>query len=217
MPKKSNEQLYDEFLTHADVANNPYRTPYQFQTVYQNSRLKWFKLKYKDFERTEAVRADLRPFIRSKEFGKGNIIPIAASEIKLEYITAVNGIWTFQCNGKNTERQLPIVPKPIDVANAMVVDPFRQPDDTEPIYIERNEGEGFYLQILSANWPSKVFVHYLKEPEPFNLLDDPGGFTEEEEMQQNEILDMALGRHELITENMNRYQALQNEIQSKGV
>lgn len=217
MAKKTNLQIYEEWQVHADVVNNPYRTPPDFQTLYQNMRLKWFKLKAKDFEVSETVRADLRPFIREKDFGNVSEVFLKKDGIKIEYITAVHGDWKFQCNGKNTVRQLPIAPKAIDVVNAIMNDPFQQPVDTDPMYVEQNGATGIYLKILSTTTPDRVTVHYLKEPDQFDLVDNPEGFTEEEEMQQNEILDMVLGRNDIIVENFNRAQAFQNEVQSKGV
>lgn len=216
MAKKTNLELYEQALIYLDTSNNPDVSAEEFQVLYQNARLRWIKLKYKDFERNEFVRADLRPFIREHNFGTSRILNYSALPEKKLYITAVLGVFDFACKGKTTSRTLPIIPKPIDIASALLSDPLQQPNDTDPIYIEQYNGTSTYGQILSTNVPRNVVIQYIKEPNDFSLIDTPNGFTEEEEMQQNEILDIALGRKEIIDEDYQRYQAIQNELQ-KGI
>lgn len=218
MAKLSNLELYKYAQVKWDKSNSPHETPANFKRRYEEARLEWMKLKFKDFEVTEAVRSDLWPFIREKDFGSTKIVRFNdVAPDRLLYKTAVRGDYTFACNGKQNTYTLPIVPRTMDNMNAIGRDPFNQPDDTEPMYVERNDGTGPYLEIQSTTLAQNVTMHYIKAPDPFGLIANPNGFTEEEEMQQYEILDIAIKKYELSIENFGRFQGMTQEIQSSAI
>ena len=215
MAKKTNIELYKHAQVKWDKANQPHQNASDFQKRYQEARLEWMKLKWKDFETTEAARNDLRPFIREKDFGNVRVVNFSEIPNKM-FITAVHGNFSFSCNGKTTTYTLPIVPRSIDNFNGSTTDPFNQPDDTEPVYIERNIGSGTYIEVQSTTVPQALTVHYIKEPNPFSLVSSPNGTTEEEEAQQYEIVDIAIRKYELSNENYQRFQAMGQEISQSG-
>ncbi|MCE7039242.1 hypothetical protein [Dyadobacter sp. CY312] len=218
MAKLTNLELYKYAQVKWDKSNSPHETPPDFKRRYEEARLEWMKLKFKDFEVTESVRSDLWPFIREKDFGSTKIVRFKdVAPDRLLYKTAVHGDYTFACNGKQTTYTLPIVPRTIDNMNAIGQDPWNQPDDTEPMYVEGNDGSGAYLEVHSTTVPQNLTVHYLKAPEPFGLLTDRNGFTEEEETQQYEIIDIAVKKYELSIENYGRFQGMAQEIQTSAI
>lgn len=216
MAKKTNKGIYVAAQEKWDKANSPHMTEFAFQLLYQESRLEWMKLKVKDFEVTEQVRVDLFPFVRKKVLGKTDkILLTAVAPDRIFHRTKLTGVYTFECNGKQNKRILDIVPRAVDsnISN----DPYNQPDDTEPAYYDDNDGAGTYIQILSTSIPEEVTLRYIKYPNPFDLLDQPDGLTEEEEAQQNEIIDIAVAKYLGRTRDFQGMQAQENEIQNRGI
>ena len=216
--KLTNIEIYKYAQVLWDKSNSPHEPPLNFKRRYEDARMEWIKLKFKDFEVSELVRSDLWPFIREKGFGSTKILRFNdVAPDKLLYKTAVHGDYSFSCNGRTNTYTLPIVARTIDNMNAIGQDPFNQPDDTEPMYIESNNiTDGPHLQIQSTTVPANVVLHYIKYPEPY-LISTQGGFTEEEEMQQYEIIQLAVRSYELSIENPLRFQGMGQEIQQRGI
>lgn len=216
MSKLSNVELYKYAQVKYDKYASPHMTRRAFQWMYSEARKEWLKAKYKDYEVVESVRADLRPFNRDQDFANTKKINLSAiGSNKVEFITAVWGDFEFQCNGKNTIYTSAIKPVSIDQAAELMRDPFNQPDDEFPIYLDRNDGQP-YIEILSTTTPQVVTVHYIKKPEDYGLLTNPDGLTEEEETQQYEILDISVKKVELSIENFGKFQGMREEIQGNG-
>lgn len=215
MAKKTNKEIYLAAQVKWDKARRPHQSEPDFKRRYEESRLEWLKLKYKDFEVTEAVRSDLRPFIRNYTFGATNKVLLSQTTSKFLYATKLTGDYTFECSGKQTVRTLAITPRQIDTD--FMLDPYNQPDDTEPVYIEENDGDGIYFKILSDSIPTNVVLRYIKAPEIYDLQNSPNGFTEEDEMQQNEIIDLAVEKYLIAIGDFQTMQAQQLELANKGI
>lgn len=211
----TNREIYQYAQELWDKANNPHDTPAAFRRRYEDARLTWLRLKAKDFEVTEMNREDLRPFIREQNFASTREV-ILDESLKIFRITALLGDFTFECSGKRTVRTLPIKPRSIDAIGASLTDAWNIPDDTEPAYYERWRNGGNVLEILSTSTPDNVVLHWIKEPDRYNLDTDQGGFTEEGREQQQEIILMAVKGYELQIENYQRFQGTAQQIQSAG-
>lgn len=214
--KLTNREIYRYAQELWDKANNPHDTPFAFRLRYEDARLVWLRLKAKDFEVTEMVRKDLRPFIREQKFASTREVQLT-DNLKIFRITALLGDFTFECSGKRTVRTLPIKPRQIDAVGASLTDAWNVPDDTEPIYFERWLNGGNILEILSTSTPENVTLHWIKEPDRYNLDSDPDGYTEEEREQQMEIVQIALKDYELGIENYNRFQGRTQQLASSGI
>jgi hypothetical protein len=216
MAKKTNLGIYKAAQVKWDKARRPHQSAADFQLRYEESRLEWMKLKIKDFEVSELVRADLWPFIRRKDFGDTNRIYInGVSPDRIFARTRLSGDYDFECNGKVTRRTLPIVPRSVD--SDIFQDPYNQPIDTDPIYQDKNDGTGTFMEILSPSVPKNVVLEYIKYPEPYLLTTNPDGFTEEDEVQQNEITDIAVQKYLASIGNYQAMQAQQLETQTSGI
>lgn len=215
MARKTNLGIYKAAQKKWDKANTPHQTQAAFLLLYSESRLEWMKLKVKDFEVTEQVRTDLLPFIRKKDFGTTDkVILKNIGSDRIFARTKLTGVFTFECAGKKTKRTLDIPPRSVD--SDIFNDPFNQPDDTDPCYYDDNDGAGPYMLILSTNVPENVVLRYIKYPEPYELLDRPNDVTEEDELQQDEIIDMAVAKYLGQIRDFERMQAQQLEIQKQG-
>lgn len=216
MSKLTNDALYRYAQVKYDKYNTPHFTRRAFQWIYSEARREWLRLKYKDYETVEAIRSDLRPFNRSFDFSNTRRLDLSTIQPPLEYITAVYADFNFECNGKTTPYTFAVRPFTKDNAAVSMTDPFNQPDDEFPVYLDRNENGISFLEVLSLTVPITATVEYLKSPDDFNLVLNPSGFTEEGETQQYEILDIAVKKVELSIENFAKFQAMREEIQTNG-
>lgn len=215
MARKTNLDIYKAAQEKWDKANKPHETQDAFKLLYEEARLEWLKLKAKDFETTELVRKDLWPFIRKKEFGTTDKIFLDSVLPDRIFIrTKLTGDYVFECNGTRTTRNLTINPRAVD--SDISQDPFNQPHDTEPVYYDDSEGKRTFMDILTPSTPQNVILRYVKYPEPYQLLDLPFGYTEEDEDQQNEIIDMAVEKHLAKIGDYQKMQAQAIELQ-KGI
>jgi len=217
--KRTNRQLYKYTNDKADESNRPYMKPALFNTLYEAARLGWMKLKHKDYETHESVRRDLAPFDRHYLFGDTRTVRLSDLPIANEhrFLTGVHADFTLSCNGSDLTYTLPVVPIAKDKAFALLTDPFGQPDDTEPCYIESSDNGGEFLKILSTNVPKAVTVHYLKYPAAMDVINNPDGLTEEGEAQQLEIVAMLLEAYFADIENFNSSQKKREEIINSGI
>lgn len=216
MSKLNNLDLYNYAQEKYDKYNSPYMTERAFQWMYSEARKEWLKDKLKQYETVEQVRMDLAPFNREKDFIATNRINLSGTAPdKVEFKVALWANFEFECNGEITVYTVPVQPVSKDQVANLLRDPFNQPTDEFPIYIEKNDGQP-YLEILSTSIPQVATLSFVKAPKDFNLVSDPQGFTEEEEMQQYEILDISVKKAELTIENFGKFQGMREEIQSNG-
>lgn len=215
--KLTNIQLYNYGRKKADDSNGTFWKPPTFIQNYHEARLEWIRLKLPDFERNEAVRRDLEPFVvEPHNFGAVNRISLGALLHSYAGLTMIHGEWGFMCDGQITKRTLPIPPKPIEKAIPALLDFAEQPADTDPWYIEEKEGELMYIRVMSQNVPDNLTIHYVRHPKPLDLVNEPDGYTEEGQTQQLEILAIALKKMKVTSENYNSAQAIGQEIAQKG-
>lgn len=198
-----------------DKYASPYWDMVDFKYRYEEARLEWLKVKAENFERDSTHIADLAPFIRVKELGViGEDKIIRYSSIlpdRIFRVTGLQGLFDFCYKKKTNTRLLPIKAKKVDYKNTDMAIMGRR-SSANPTYETRNDGSGAYVVINSLLTPRNVEIHYIKEPEPFDLLDNPSGYTEEERSAQNEILDITIKKYELTTENYNRFNAMSEEV-----
>ncbi|MGG7664069.1 hypothetical protein [Dyadobacter sp. BHUBP1] len=185
-----------------------------FMWFYSQARLEWLRLKAKDFEMTALQRSDLLPFVRDVDFGDTRKVYLEES-LRIELVLGVWADFVFECNGKSTLYTSAIKPLTIDEAAEAMRDPFNQPDDEFPAYVQRNDGKP-YLDILSTSVPQGVSVHFIMKPIDYDLLGNPGGYTQEDEAQQHQIVDLAVAKYQLSIENLNQYQGSRLEIHNSG-
>jgi len=215
MPKLTNLEIFRYASEKIDKSNSPDVQKLAFVWMYEEARLEWLRLKSKDFEVTEAQRSDLRIFIRDTDLGNVRKAYIN-DNLNVAFILGVWADFDFECNGTVNTYTRPIMPLSIDEAAEAMTDPFNQPDDEFPRYVERRDAQGLYFDILSTNVPKGVSVFYVKKPNPYALLTDPNGFTEEDQAQQYDIIDRAVMKYELSIENFNKYQGMGQEVQTNG-
>lgn len=215
MARLTNLEIFKYASEKIDRSNSPDIQKLAFVWMYEEARLEWLRFKVKDFEVTELQRSDLRVFIREVDLGntkKAYIDP----DWNLAFVMSVWADFDFECNGAINTYTRPIMPFSIDEGPEAMTDPFNQPNDEWPRYIERHDSQGLYLDLLSTNTPQGVSVFYVKKPEPYGLLTDPTGFTEEDQAQQYEIIDRAVMKYELSIENYNKYQGMGQEVSQNG-
>lgn len=206
--KLTNRQLYDYARSEHDDTNGEFWKPAVFVRNYEAARLRWIAKRLPLAESDEQMFRDLEVFMAEPHnFGSTNRVALQALIYPYLGKTAVHGEWNFVCNGRTTPRTLPIPPRRIEVLIPALTDFTEQPEDTDPVYIEEREGEFMYLRILSRNVPSNLTVHYVTEPKPFRLIEEPSGFTQEGYSQQLQIVSLAMFGREITVENYNKAQA----------
>jgi len=215
MAKLTNLEIFRYASEKIDKSNSPDIQKLAFVWMYEEARLEWLRLKVKDFEVTELQRSDARAFIRDRDFGDVKQVRIT-DNLNIAFVLGVWADFDFQCGAQVTTYTRPIMPFTIDEGVESLTDPFNQPDDEFPRYIERRDDLGLYFDILSTNVPKGVSVFYVKKPNHYALLEDPTGFTEEDQPQQYDIIDMAVMKYELSIENFNKYQGSAQEVNSNG-
>lgn len=215
MSKLSNIGLYKYAQVKYDKYNTPLMTRRAFQWIYSEARQEWLRLKYKDYEVSEAIRADLRPFNRSFDFPNTSRLNLNSMTPEAEYITAIYADFEFVCNNEMTIYTRDVHPYTKDNGASSLTDPYNQPSNEFPFYMDENDGQP-YIQVLSDTLPVVTTITYLKRPDNYNLLSDPDGFVEEEYTQQLEILDLAVRSIELTIENFGKFQASREELQTNG-
>ena len=215
MARLTNSQVYKYFQGKVDKANAPYIPPAQMALMYTESRLEWLRLKSKDFEVTTLQRSDLRPFIKEQDFGSVLTVSIP-NDSEILYTMGVWANFEFECKGVTRISTRPIRPLTIDEAAEIMMDPFNQPNDEFPAYVERSDNNVPYLDILCSSAPVEGTVFFIKSPKPFELLTDPNGYTDESETAQFEIIDIAVKKAELEIENLNKFQGMREEISNNG-
>jgi len=206
--KLTNRQLYDYGRAEHDDSNGEFWKPALFVRNYEAARLKWIGKRLPLAETSEQLFRDLECFM-AEPHNFGNTNRVALQALIHPYLgkTAVHGEWSFACNGRTTNRTLPIPPRRIEVLIPALLDYTEQPEDTDPVYIEEKEGDLMFLRILSRNVPSNLTVHYVTEPKPFRLIEEPNGYTQEGYTQQLQILSLAMFGREITVENYNKAQA----------
>lgn len=185
-----------------------------FKYRYEEARLEWLKAKAEHFERDSTHIADLLPFIRTKSLGalEDRIIRYSSVLPDLIFrITRIDGLFDFCFNKKTNSRVLPIKLKKMDRKGTDMAIMGRR-SVADPTYENRNDGNGGYALIHSVLLPRSIELHYIKEPNVFDIIENPSGFTEESRAAQDEILDIAIKKFELTSENYNRYNAMSEEI-----
>jgi len=215
MAKLTNLEIFRYASEKLDKSNSPDIQKLAFVWMYEESRLEWLRLKVKDFEVTELQRSDARAFIRDKDFGDVRQVNIT-DDLNIAFVLGVWADFDFQCGAQITTYTRPIVPFTVDEGIESLSDPFNQPDDEFPRYIERRNDAGLYFDILSTNTPKGVSVYYVKKPKPYALLTEPNGFTEEDQAQQYDIIDMVVMKYSLSIEDYNKWQATGQEVQNNG-
>lgn len=214
MGKLTNLELYKYAQEKYDKYNSPHIRHRAFQWMYSEARKEWLRQKLKDYETVEQVRMDLLPFNREKDFL--NTKRINLNQVAPDKIEQRTGVWAdfeFECNGEVKIYTFPVQPLTKDVAAVLMTDPFNQPSDEFPYYLDKNDGQP-YLEILSTTTPQVVTLSYIKAPKDYDLINDPNGYTEEEETQQYEILDISVKKAELSIENFAKFQGMREEIQT---
>lgn len=175
-----------------DESSVPFEGLDDLSLRYNKARLVWQAFHYSRFELSEISRRHLSPFLLEKKIGDTNGFYHSDIDPDLRYINAICGDFTFQCNGSNTVRTLPISRRQITHGLEALHDPNAQPDDTDPQSIESGDEQGEYTKILSTNVPKNVIVLYLKRPKAIDIVNYPNQPLLEKEEGVHEIVNFVL-------------------------
>jgi hypothetical protein len=152
-----------------DKANVAWFTPAEKDRFINLAQIEFLDNSYRFFDVNEEIREKLLPLVRSTAFGASPITNVNLSTItNFRYILSLRGNYPNGCGGFVT-RPIPPIQMDDEVANQL--DPFNRNDNTNPGYIQENNGTGGNLvQFISTNNPANVILKYLKTP--VNVLRD---------------------------------------------
>ena len=195
----TNLELYKYAQEKYDKANTPNVSQRNFVLFYTEARSDWLALIDKDYELTEKRRSDFRGFILPQTFSGDT--KVLGDEVL--YIKAMLTSFATSCD---SVPKVPVQPRSWDEVTESLRNPFTCPNDEEPVYVEYDNK----VEIYSTTVPTLTKFIYVKRPKAFDLIGDPGGFTDENREQQEMILDIAVAKIKLKFSQQFGYEAIKN-------
>lgn len=209
--KKTNQEIYDLIESNRDTVGFPYFGEEQVSELFNSEYVRYVD-EISNLPEGEPLRARIAPLIQEKQIeGKSIISPQAlAGSMKILSILAD---FEFECRGDIKLYTRPVVPLSFDAIGVSLDDPFIQPNDHFPAYVERPTPLGRSIEIKSENEPKKIYFWYIKYPDPIDIVNDPNGFIELDALAQEEIIKRVLSQLAGIVADP-RYQIFKNEERS---
>ncbi len=168
--------------------------------------------RYRLFEQNERIRKALIPLVRQTT-------GVNASEINLSIIPdfmftlSLAGEFSEICGTETSWKK--ISPQQLDDEFENDNDPFNKNDDSNPGYIEQNNGSNDVAIIISTNPAINYVLKFLKRPVDVFLDENNPSNNVDSEMPQfthEEIVNIAVRKMMATTEQQLNYQFQQNEI-----
>ena len=208
MTKLSNKKIYDYIMLKLDKHGSPYFTPAQVSDFFNEAYLEWIPLTAKSGELTDKRRQDLHELVRVLKIGDNRIIDLNVLDPAPCHIWALFADFNFECKGVVKKYTRPVEPIQWDTYAIRADDPYNQPTDTFPGYVQYADNSGRpLLRIESKSLPRDVEIVYIKEPILMDAKNKPNDTIEVKRTQQMEIIDICLAKLELNIQNQFGYQA----------
>lgn len=205
----TNIEIYDYIMDKLDKSDSPYFTPEQVSRVFNESYLEWIENTANSFELTEKRRKDLIELTRIRNYGNSKLLDLTVFNSDILRVMAVHGDYSYDCKGQVNTYTRPIKPITWDSFATFGEDPYNQPNDHFPGYVEYSDSNGKpYIRIESTSTPSNVQVVYIKQPVKMDAENSPNASIEIKDTQTLEVIDICLSKLKLNIEDFNSVQAL---------
>lgn len=202
-------EMYNLSNSILDKSGSPYFTELEFDNFCNIAYNDWIEQEHDVFEQTGEHSVKLQKLL--VPYTKvGTEISLTTDITNFRYLYRINGEFTDSCDGKVVRNIRKAQLDDIDVMNQ---DPFNKPITKEPLYIY-NAGNKISVY-PNAN---SINITYLREPQRINADTNPSGVFELADYIAEEIVQMAVKKMDVNTENYQQAQALNQEIvQRNGI
>lgn len=195
-----------------DKADSPWFSSSEKDKFLNLAQAEFVESRYRLFEQNERIRKALIPLVRQTT-------GVNASEINLSIIPdfmftlSLAGEFSEICGTETSWKK--ISPQQLDDEFENDNDPFNKNDDSNPGYIEQNNGSNDVAIIISTNPAINYVLKFLKRPIDVFLDENNPSNNVDSEMPQfthEEIVNIAVRKMMATTEQQLNYQFQQNEI-----
>jgi hypothetical protein len=203
------EQMFNLSNSLLDKVGSPYFTESEFDDFCNIAYNDWIEQEYNKFEinHEHSVKLDrlLVPYTKI-----GTEIFLTTDITNFRYLARINGEFNDTCDGLVTRNIRQAKNNNIDVLKQ---DPFNRPTTKEPLFFIT---AGPKIEVLPT--ANRVNIVYVRDPQKINSDTNPTGVFELPDYLAEEIVEMAVRKQDVNTENYNQANAINNEIaQRNGV
>lgn len=206
--KKTNREIYDLIESNRDTIGFPYFGEAQVSELFNSEYVRYVD-EVSNLPEGEPLRARIAPLVQEKQLSDTGVIPASALSGSMK-ILSILADFDFECRGDVNRYTRPVTPLSFDALGVSLDDPSTQPSDTFPSYIEKPSPAGRSIEIKSDNTPKKIYLWYIKYPDPIDIENDPNGTIELDALAQEEIIKRVLSQLAGIVADP-RYQIFKNE------
>lgn len=192
MTKLTNKEVYDSIMLKLDKFGSPYFTEDWVSIVFNESYVEFVNLAFREFEQSPKRRADLVNLVKKGSVSATSVIPYNLLSPEPYLLLMVISEFSFTCKTTTNNYKRRVKPVTFDSLGVISDDPFNNPTDQFPAYVEYSGANGKEIHILSKNTPLTTEVTYIKSPNKINIRGNPLGVTEVDYPQQIEIIDIAI-------------------------
>jgi len=194
-----------------DKADAPWFNATEKDRFINLASMEMAKNRYSEFEFNEKRRKDLLSLVRVEEIA-------SSANVNLEIIPDFLFVLSLAADFNDTScnrvlSQISVRPMQLDDYRRAQHDPFNQPTDDEPFYIERNTGGSRQLEVKSTTTPTRLYLDYLKRPAEVSLSGNID--SDFPEHMHEEIVNLAVRKMFATLSDGEHYQLQLNEIQSQ--
>ena len=204
----TNDELYRLIDEKRDTVDFPYFSQEMLTPIFNSEYISYVD-KISRLPESEPQRARIAPLISMSELPGSRDIQGSVLNRAMK-VLSVAADYSFECRGETRIITRPVTPLTSDAYGVALDDPNSSPEDHFPSYIENSRGSGRVIRILSRSQPIKIYLTYIKYPEPVDFMNDPGGYMEVDRLAQEEIVSQLVSLLSAIIPD-GRYQAFKNE------
>lgn len=193
-----------------DKAESPWYNPTEKDKFLNLALIEFVETRYREFEFNEKRREELLPLVRT--FSVANQAQINLDVVPdFLYVLNISGEWASDCSPTGVSLES-IRPVSLDKFAASQSDPFNKNDDSNPGYLQRNNGTNNLVEILSESTPQSLELNYLKLPQQVDI----NGPTNSDlpVSTHEEVVNIAVRKMMMVVEDSN-YQVQINEINNQ--
>jgi hypothetical protein len=193
-----------------DKSGAPWYNPVEKDTFLNLAHMEFTETRYREFEFNEKRREELLSLVRTFSVTNQSTIDLGTVPDFL-FVLNISGKWEDGCEPSG-ERLESISPVALDKLAGSQADPFNRNDDSNPGYIQRNNGTTNLIEILSENTPVSLELNYLKIPVKVDF--NAGIDSELPVGTHEEIVNIAVRKMMMVVED-GKYQIQLNEMNNQ--
>jgi hypothetical protein len=161
-------EMHDIIDLLLDKEDTPWFNPTEKDKFINLALMEFAETRYSQFEFNEKRREELLPLVRTLSVTNQATIDLDAVP-DFMFVLSVSGYWDDGCapNGSRLESLKPVS---LDKYAESQSDPFNRNDDSNPGYLQRNDGTNNLIEVLSSTSPATLELNYLKLPQQVDIV-----------------------------------------------